>query len=145
MIFYNANDNKSKLIQSVLDIKKIEYRTETVASVCGIGDRELLLLDLFPALKYLEERHPVPKLFSDNPEQNARLNLFVLDVMLKAYDNGDTDEVLTDIQQVPFPYEFLLGDNISIADLVLYPILPDNDLQLLAYKTKIKEQLDNIQ
>ena len=144
MIFYNANDDKSKLLQAVLDIKGIEYTTEIVASEGGLKDRELLMLDIFTTLKYLDERHPVPKLFSGNPEQNARLNLFVLDVMLKAYDNNDNEAVFSNLSSLSMPYEYLLGDNITIADLVLYPILP-NEKKWNTYKTKIEEQLNNTQ
>ena len=89
MIFYNAGGIESQFLQAVLDVKKIDYKTEIVNSGCGIGDKDLLLLDIFTAVKYLDERYPVPKLFSHNPEQNARLNMFVRDVMRKGYDNND--------------------------------------------------------
>ena len=144
MIFYDANDSKIEFLKAVLDAKNVEYRTEKVDLNCGIGDKDLLLLDLFPAIRYLEERYPAPRLFSDSPEQNARLNLFVIDVLRKAYDTNDHISIFTELSNLPFPDTFLLGNNLTIADLILYPILPDAPLWN-TYKAKIKEQLINIQ
>ena len=144
MIFYDAGGIKSQFLKAVLDAKNIEYRTETVTSECAIGDKDLLLMEIFPAIKYLDERYPVPKLFAASPEQNARLSLFVLDVMLKAYETGNYDSVFKEINDLPFPHNFLLGDNLTIADLVLYPILPDTPTWN-RYKAKIEEQLNNEQ
>lgn len=142
MKFYNAHSTESQLLKLVLDIKQIEYTTETVASECAIADKELLITDLYTAIKYLNERHPRPNLFSDNPEQNARLNMFLINT-LKLYES-DTDLLIKELELIPLTSTFLTGDQITIADLAILPILP-NTQRWKAYKQKITEYLNTTQ
>lgn len=147
MIFYNAHDLESQLLKLVLDIKEVEYTTETVATECAISDRDtksfLLLDDIFTAIKYLNDRYPKPNLFSDSPEQTARLNMFLVKT-LKAYKSNHLTEIISELEQLPLNSNFITGDLITIADLALYPILPDNQ-RWKAYKQKITESLDTKQ
>lgn len=146
MIFYDAGGLESQLLKSVLDIKEVEYTTEQIVTECAISIRDiksfLLLDDPFTAIKYLNDRHPKPNLFANTPEQTARLNMFLVKI-LKAYTTN-TEELIKEIELLPLNSQFITGNEITIADLALYPILPDTQ-RWKAYKQRIKEQLNTQQ
>ena len=139
MIFYNAHNIESQLLRTILDIKQIKYHTELVEDQCGILDGDLHIEDLFTAIKYLDERHPKPALFSNNPEQNARLNMFLVKA-LKAYQT-DVNIILKEIEDEIYLPHFMTGEQITIIDLALYPILPNTE-DWIDYKQRIANTIN---
>lgn len=144
MIFYNNYSYESDFLEAVLKIKKIEY-TSVTADDCAIKDKEIFIDDLFTAIRYLEERHPKPRLFSDIPEQNARLNLFVKKIVENVYPETNQTHVfmlMGQLDQLKKDTTFLAGEQITIADLVLYPLLPDH---YRIYRRNIRQAINNLQ
>ena len=146
MIFYNAHDIESALLKLVLDTKQIEYTTETVANECAIDDNDLFINDALIAIKYLNERRPKPNLFSTSPEQDARLNMFLVKT-LEAYAKNSTNEIIQELEEeviLPLEQDYITGDDLTVIDLALYPILP-NTQKWKTYKQRITEYLNNQQ
>ncbi len=143
LTLHNSHNKESELLELVLKAKGIEFTSETVASELTLDDKGLLIDDTFVAIKYLNEKFPKPNLFSTSPEQTSRLNLFLLEI-LEVYESNDTEDLFEELQKVGIPDSFITGDNISILDLCLYPILPNNK-NWKDYKQRITEYLDKHQ
>jgi len=135
MILYDAGGIESQILTSILKIKGIQYTTEYVNSECAIADNEIVIDDIYAAIKYLDERHPKPQLFSDKPEQNARLNLFLLKIL-----RGERLE-LDLLSHLLSDHEYVMGDTLSIADIALLHAVV-NYTAWQPYKERIETQIN---
>lgn len=140
MILNKAKRELSEVLETILKFKHIEYKTVDNMKDPILSDRELEIDDPFIAIKYLNDRYPKPDIFDSDPSQMARLNLFAIDA-IKYYKRGNADVMVSQLESVPLTDDFLAGNRLTVADILILPAIPDTK-HWLDYKQRVQKELD---
>lgn len=145
IIIYNTDSVYSKAVINVLQFKHISYTPikknhpdYPEEDLCVIDDQKNIIVFAHSIIQYLDERYPQKPVYPQNVDQKARINMFLYrmfkDLYRKDYDRKELEDLIP-------AQQFILGDDPSILDLVILPVLIDCCPEAEEYQQRVMETL----
>lgn len=127
---YNADTKKGKFIALIVQTKGRDL--ERIPTPCPyylnetdpvIEDAGIVIRGIDRVIDFLEHKYPAPALVSDDPVHRVSTRMLVDNIITK-FHNGRT---ISNEFDPPAAGCFILGRELSLADLALFPALPTDD------------------